>query len=124
MAKVSNVSHAAQAEEKASNQLLKEILVTDERGRKILLKKPKTLDLFRLIEILGSAADRSNRYVSMMHQLLYVKEIDGIPIAQISVKEELEALINRLDDDGMEAVIKGIGKLNPENEIDKEIVKK
>ncbi|MDB6104042.1 MAG: hypothetical protein JWO52_4041 [Gammaproteobacteria bacterium] len=81
--------------------------VTDSKGRRIVLKKPGVLKQFRLVEALGEVAE--NRvYMRMALPLLYVTDIDGEAVVSIMKKSELEALIQRLGDEGLETVMKAM----------------
>lgn len=94
-----------------------EILVTDAQGRKIKLKKPGVLAQFRLVEILADSA-KNEVYMGMVLPLIYVAEIDGEAVMMPNSKREVEALIQRLDEDGISAVAQGVmanfGASNPE----------
>lgn len=94
-----------------------ETVITDGRGRSIRLKKPGVLAQFRLIEVLGDTA-KNEVYMAMVLPLLFVTEIDGETIFQPSRKSEVEALIQRLDEDGIgavqAAVMKNFGGSNPD----------
>lgn len=81
--------------------------ITDSRGRSIKLKKPGVLAQFRLIEILGDTA-KNEVYMSMVLPLIFVTEIDGDAIFPPTRKSEVEALIQRLDEDGVAAVHAGV----------------
>lgn len=83
--------------------------VTDARGRVITLQKPGVLAQFRMIEMLGETA-KNQVYVGMVLPLMYVSAIDDEPLTRISSKKELEALIQRLDEDGLLAVAEGVEK--------------
>jgi hypothetical protein len=89
----------------------------DPRGRIISLKKPGVLAQFRLIEALGDTA-KNEVYVSMVLPLIFVCAIDGDPVTPPTRKSEVEALIQRLDEDGiatvMEAVKANYGSSDPE----------
>lgn len=85
----------------------KDVLVTDERGRSIRLKKPGVLAQFNLVEALGSTAT-NQVYMAMVMPLIFVTAIDGVPVAQPTSKSEVNALISRLDEDGIEAVMTGV----------------
>ena len=93
-----------------SEQLVKaaqsEIVIVDARGRNIRLRKPGVLAQFRLVEALGESASNSV-YMSMIIPLVYVAEIDGDPVRTGS-KREIEALIQRLDEDGVTAVMERV----------------
>ncbi|MFC4526417.1 hypothetical protein ISN76_12905 [Dyella halodurans] len=92
-----------------------EVTVADAKGRQILLKKPGTLAQFRLVELMGDSA-RNVVYMNMVLPLIFVASIDGDPVAK-STKAQIEALIQRLDDEGVEAVAEGVqanwGKQDP-----------
>lgn len=94
-----------------------ETVITDGRGRSIRLKKPGVLAQFRLIEVLGDTA-KNEVYMAMVMPLLFVTEIDGETIFPPSRKSEVEALIQRLDEDGIgavqAAVMANFGNSNPE----------
>lgn len=81
--------------------------VTDARGRTITLRKPGVLAQFRLVEALGETASNAT-YVNMVLPLLFVHAVDGEQTGALASKVLVEALIQRLDDDGIAAVIKGV----------------
>jgi hypothetical protein len=81
--------------------------VRDERGRLIVLKRPGILAQFRIVEVAGESA-KNEVYMRMILPLIFVTEIDGDPILQPANKIQLEALITRLDDPGIDAVMKGV----------------
>ncbi len=83
--------------------------VKDARGRSITLMRPPVLAQFRLIEALGDAA-RNAVYVQMVLPLLYVSAIDGDPTLPFAKKSQVEAMIQRLDEDGLAAVMEGVAK--------------
>jgi hypothetical protein len=83
-----------------------EVTITDARGRSIKLKKPGVLAQFRLVEILGDTS-KNETYMNMVLPMIYVAAIDDEPVYQPASKREVEALIQRLDEDGVSAVISG-----------------
>ena len=89
----------------------------DPRGRIISLKKPGVLAQFRLVEALGDTA-KNEVYMRMVLPLIYVSAIDGDPVAPPTRKSEVEALIQRLDEDGISAVMEAVsanyGATDPE----------
>jgi hypothetical protein len=115
--------------ETPSEQLIKqasaEVIVTDSNGRTITLKKPGVLAQYRLIEILADSA-KNEVYMGMVLPLIYVSAIGDAPVMQPSSKREVEALISRLDEEGINAVMQGVqdnfGRTDPE--ADKEALKK
>ena len=98
---------------------LAEVVVTDELGRSIKLKKPGVLAQYRLIEALGDAA-KNEVYTAMVLPLIFVSDIDGDAVYQPTSKREIEALIQRLDEAGIVAVNAGVsenfGKSRPETD--------
>jgi hypothetical protein len=80
--------------------------VTDDKGRVITLRKPGVLAQFRLVEIMGDTA-KNEVYMAMVMPLIFVCAIDGDPVFQPSSKREVEALIQRLDEEGCSAVMEG-----------------
>ena len=93
-----------------SEQIVKaaqsEVVIVDARGRNIRLRKPSVLAQFRLVEALGESASNSV-YMSMILPLVYVADIDGDPV-RTGAKREIEALIQRLDEDGVTAVMENV----------------
>lgn len=101
--------------------------VVDSRARRITLKKPGVLQQFKLVEALGEVAE--NRvYMRMALPLLYVTDIDGEGVVTLMRKSEVEALIQRLGDEGLEAVMHGMekhyGGMESDPEADKAVLKK
>lgn len=85
----------------------KAVEVTDALGRVIVLRKPPILAQYRLVEALGDAAS-NQAYMAMTIPLLFVGSIDGAPVPTPSKKAEVEALIQRLDETGITAVMEGV----------------
>lgn len=86
-----------------------EVTVKDARGRAITLKKPGVLAQYRLVEVLGDTAS-NDVYMNMVLPLMYVSAIDGDPVFAPNKKSEVEALIQRLDEEGIAAVMSGVGE--------------
>ena len=85
------------------------VTVHDSAGRAIELKKPVVLAQYRLIEILGDSA-KNETYTRMVLPLIYVASVDGEPVTPMVKKSELEALIQRLDEHGIAAVMNGVAE--------------
>lgn len=93
--------------EEILKQTQKEITVTDKRGRTITLKKYTYLRETQFIRMLGETAS-NDRYLSGVLPVLYVTAIDDDRILTPNTQRELDAIINRLDEDGMIAISNGI----------------
>lgn len=99
------------------------VTVTDSTGRRIHLRKPGPLAQYRLVEAAGATAENKT-YMAMALPLIYVAAIDDTPVPAIATKPQLEALIQRLGDEGLEAVGNGIGEhfavsIDPEGDKEK-----
>ena len=90
-----------------------EIVEIDGKGRKITIRRPGILAQYRIVEAMGAESAANDVYRNMCMPLLYVAAIDGDDVFMPTSKRELEALIQRLDEDGMIAVQVGISKLEP-----------
>jgi hypothetical protein len=81
-----------------------EVTVADARGRRITLKRPG----LHALEVAGIESEDNAVYLAWVRPLIYVSAIDSDPIPSPESKLEIEALISRLDEDGIEAVVKGV----------------
>ena len=79
--------------------------VTDSTGRHIELRKPSILQQYNVLLAVGAEAAANQAYMSVVTPLLYVRAIDGDPIAFPTTKRQLDALIQRLDEPGVAAVM-------------------
>lgn len=99
--------------ESPSEQLIakaiEEFATQDARGRVFKLRKPGLLQQFRLVEVIGESA-KNEVYLNMCRPLIFIASIDGDPITQPLNKLELEGLITRVGDEGLDAVFQGIVK--------------
>lgn len=86
--------------------------VTDARGRVLTIKKLGLLDRMRLMEIVGEENTNNGPYFGYTVLAYCVQSIDGDAIARPASKMALEALLQRLDDDGVEASAKALGSMN------------
>lgn len=96
-----------------------EVNVTDSKGRVITLKKPGILAQYRIIETMGKSADIET-YRGMVTPFIWVAAVDGDPVAPIANKMQLEALIQRVGDEGLEAIVGGIVKHFGEQDAEKD----
>lgn len=103
--------------EEVVQKAVSEVVITDGMGRAITLKKPGVLAQFRLIEALGETA-KNEVYMGMVLPLIFIASIDGAVVPTPVRKSEVEALIQRLDEEGVTAVVNGVqqhfGNSNPE----------
>lgn len=97
----------ATASEQLVAQAAAEVVIDTPNGLKITLRKPGVLSQFRLAKMLGEAA-KNSVYVSMLLPITYISAINGNPQNPANSEREIEALITRLDDDGVNAVMAGV----------------
>lgn len=109
------VKIGATPSEQAVKLRTSEATVTLPDGKVVKLKRPGALAQYRLIEMLGPSASNET-YVGMVQPLIYIESIDGERV-HASTKPQIEALINRLEEDGinalMEALKQHFGKTDP-----------
>lgn len=86
----------------------REATITDARGRSIKLVRPGPLAQFRLVKLVGGDTAMNQVYMGMVMPLVFVQYIDGDIVPMPQTERELEALIERLGEDGIEAVMKGV----------------
>lgn len=83
------------------------VVVTDRRGRNITLMKPNARALCRLLEILGESG-KNQMYFAIVAPLMFVCEINGEAVPLPDSKNELEALLDTLEEDGIKAIMQGL----------------
>jgi hypothetical protein len=81
--------------------------VEDSNGRKIAIRKLGALDRLRLFEMLGPSLSENALYLGYSMSAACVTEIDGVREAFPSSKKQIEIVIQRLGDEGLEAVTRG-----------------
>ena len=101
-----NVSINQEQVSNQTEQVINPMQVTDSRGRVLKLRKLDILSESRLVRMLGQDAVTNTIYMNgYVLPAVMVSEIDGeaqyLPISE----REMEALIQRLDNDGIEAVL-------------------
>lgn len=82
---------------------------TDVRGRRIGWRRINALEDFDLCEIAGGDNAANEAWMLRATIAYGVREIDGEPISRPTSKMQLRALVHRLDDDGMAAVLSLLG---------------
>lgn len=81
----------------------KEATVTDVRGRVLTVRRMTALAKMRLIAFAGPELARNEQWVGMAALASSVVKIDGDAVTSNTVRE-VEFIVDRLDDDGLEAV--------------------
>lgn len=76
----------------------------DGRGRSIKIRKLSALDMLRLLKAAGPALAQNQPWLSMSMLAVAVTEIDGVPVPTPATEAQIEALVDRLGEDGLEAI--------------------
>jgi hypothetical protein len=96
-----------------SGDLVKEaarvITIETPNGLSVTLRKPGVLSQFRLAKILGEAA-RNQVYFGMVTPIIFVTSINGAAVNFPNSEREIEATIQRLDEDGVVAVMNAVSE--------------
>lgn len=85
----------------------KVVTVTDGKGRSITLMKPGIVWYFRMMKMIG---DYPQRYINLAYPMMFVTAIDGDPVGFPNSEAEIDAVISRLGDEGVSAVLVGVSE--------------
>lgn len=100
---------AAEGDARSISQALAEgVMITDAKNRRLKLKRPTILQESRLIRVLGEDAENPTYLNAYALPAAMVVEIDGEPVNFPSNQIQLDAVLQRLDREGMAAVIQYI----------------
>ena len=78
--------------------------VTDTQGRSLSVKKLGALDRLKMFEVVGPDNSRNEAYLGYAALAFHVTAIDGEPVGRPANRIQLESLVQRLGDDGLEAI--------------------
>jgi len=81
--------------------------VTDSRGRVFKLRRPTVVQQYQLVDMLGASA-KNEVYMGMVLPLTFIIAIDGENEVPFQTRNELTALLMRLGEDGVNAVVAGV----------------
>ncbi len=87
--------------------------VVDSAGRVIKIKKLSALDRVRLFKAEGATHSENRMLSSYYATAASVVELDGAPVPFPSTELQLDAIVGRLDEHGLEAAILGLLALSP-----------
>lgn len=85
--------------------------VPDPSGRQIGVRRILPLDRMRLFEVVGPDNSKNEAYLGYASLAFHVSSIDGDPVPRPATKAQLEALVQRLGDDGLTAVGEAVAAL-------------
>ena len=88
---------------KPSNEMKQaEFLSVDSLGRKLVLKRPSVLAETRFPLILGDEKSSNKMYYTIVMPLLFLVEFDGEKIAPFTSFSDVEYLLQKLGNEGLE----------------------
>lgn len=82
--------------------------VTDATGRVIALRRPNVLDRLRLFKAAGPALSQNHLWLGIATLAVSAISIDGVPVPQPATEGQIEGLVARLGDDGIEAIARAL----------------
>jgi hypothetical protein len=86
---------------------------TDAQGRRLTLRRLTALDKLRLFKAAGPELARNQSWLGMALLAASVAAIDDIPVPQPASEGQIEAMVARLGDDGIDAVGKALAPEAP-----------
>jgi hypothetical protein len=76
----------------------------DKSGRTLVIHRPTALDTLRLFKAAGPNLAQNEAWLAMAGLACAVREIDGIPSPMPVNEAQIEALVSKLGDVGLEAI--------------------
>ena len=77
---------------------------TDAEGRSLTVRPPHAIDKLRLFKAVGPELGRNPLYLGMAVVAFAVTAIDGVPVPPPTNEHQIESLITRLGNAGLDAV--------------------
>jgi hypothetical protein len=86
------------------NDALRSFTTMDSKGRKLSLRRLTALDTLRLFKAAGPVLAQNEPWLATAGLAFSVLEIDGVPIPAPVTEAQIEALVDRLGDEGLAAI--------------------
>ena len=83
----------------------KNAVVVDSQGRAIKVRKSSAIDKMRLLRVVGAADSDNAAFMNYATLASMVTEIDSLPCTPIASMLDIEAMVQRLEEYGLEAVL-------------------
>lgn len=99
------VETPSQAIVRSANEV---VTVTDANGRSIGIKRLGPVERMRMFKVIGGEQAKNDAYLGIAALAFLVRSIDGDTINQPTSELQLEGLVQRLGDDGLNAVGQGV----------------
>jgi hypothetical protein len=79
--------------------------ITTADGRVLKLRKLKALDQVRLLRAIGAEQSSNQPYVRIVEAAASIESVDGIPNPIPRTESQIDAMIGRIGDEGLNAVV-------------------
>ena len=93
-----------------------EEFIEDSRGRRLGVRKLKVLERLNMLKLIGNGNSDNLLYVSSVSPAFLVTSIDGDPVEKPTTQLQLDALVQRLDEEGLEAITLWASRENGQSE--------
>ncbi len=80
------------------------LTVTDHANRVLVVRRLNALDKLRLLKAAGPVLSENQAWLGVAMLAASVVEIDGVPVPLPTTEQQIEGLVGRLGDDGLDAV--------------------
>ena len=84
--------------------------VRDRRGRAIKVRHLTALDTLRLLKAAGPILAQNQSWLSMAMLAMSVTEIDHIPVPFPTSEAQIESMVEKLGEDGIEAIADAVDR--------------
>jgi hypothetical protein len=91
--------------------------VTDVNGQRLTIRCPTTLDRLRLFKAIGPVVGDNQRYLGLAALAFAVQAIDGVPVPQPVNEAQIEAMVQRIGDAGIQAIADGLRPIVQERDL-------
>lgn len=89
--------------------------VTDKNGRVLELRRVGVLEQLRLFKALGAELSENRAYMGLARVAAAVALVDGVPLPFPAHEAAIEAALERLGEDGVEAVGQALLEAEPKD---------
>jgi hypothetical protein len=90
--------------------------VRDKRGRTIKVRRLGAIDLMRLFKVAGAEHSENRQYMFFAQLAVAVEELNGDHVPFPMTPAQLDAIVGRLDMDGLDAVGDALTELSPKED--------
>ena len=91
----------------------------DKAGRNLVVRKLNALDKLRLLKAAGALLSENQAWLGVAMLAASVIEIDGVPVPMPVTEQQIEALVGRLGDPGLDGVAAALAAA--ENDTDNDV---